>query len=410
MTANASDRPKVVAIIPARGGSKGIVAKNIQPVAGKPLVVHSIEHALGSPGVDRVIVSTDDSRIAEVATMAGAEVIVRPANIAGDAAPSEAALLHSLDALRTENYEPDIVVFLQPTSPLREPEDVEAALQTLIREKADSLISVTPLHAFVWQRNGGEMQSVTYDYRDRPRRQDIAEHFTENGSIYVFRPWVLRELGNRLGGKIAIYPMSFAQALQIDEPNDLELANALAAVPQKYRARGRFKDLRLLVVDFDGVMTDNRVIVAEDGSESVECHRGDGWGIARLRDAGVEVMILSTEENPVVRARGDKLRIAVTQGCKDKGAALRSLAADRNLSADQIAYIGNDVNDLECLAWVGHPIVVADATAGVRKSGALVTTRKGGDGAVQEVADWVLSDIVGESAVARPRASSRKRK
>ena len=384
--------------------------KNIQPVAGKPLVVHSIEHALAARSVDRVVVSTDDSSIAEVAKSAGAEVIARPAEIAGDAAPSEAALLHALDALRAQDYEPDIVVFLQPTSPLRGAGDVEGAVRTLIREKADSLISVMPLHAFVWRRNGTEMKSVTYDYRQRPRRQDIPEHFIENGSIYVFRPWVLRELGNRLGGKIAVHPMSLTQTLQIDEQRDLELANALASLAPASRARGRFKDLKLLAVDFDGVMTDNRVLVSEDGREAVRCHRGDGWGIARLREVGIEVMILSTEENPVVRARADKLRIEVTHGCKDKLAALKGLASERDLRPDQIAYIGNDVNDLDCLCWVGHPIVVADATTGVRKAAALVTTRNGGKGAVQEVADWILEDLSANSSAASPKAAPRKRK
>lgn len=396
-------KPKVLAIIPARGGSKGILRKNIQPVGGKPLITHSVEHALEAPVVDRVVVSTDDPTIAAVAAAAGAEIISRPAEIAGDAASSEEALLHALDVLHDGGYDPDIVVFLQPTSPLRGAADVEESVQTLIREDADSLISATPLHAFVWRREAGRMSSVTYDYRSRPRRQDIAEHFIENGSIYVFKPWVLRKLGNRLGGKIAVYPMSFLQTLQIDEPQDLDLADRLLSIRAPRREAGRFSNLRLLVVDFDGVMTDNRVLVAEDGREEVWCHRGDGWGIARLRDAGVEVIILSTEENPVVRARAEKLKIGATQGCSDKLRALQSLVADRGLTADQIGYLGNDVNDVECLQWVGHPMVVADVTDGARKFGAIVTTRRGGAGAVQEVAEWILEDLAARTDVTKPR-------
>lgn len=386
-------KPRVVAIIPARGGSKGILHKNLQPVAGKPLITHSVEHALQAPIVDRVVVSTDDKAIAETAAAAGAEIILRPEKISGDTAASEDALLHALDRLREGGYEPDIVVFLQPTSPLRAASDVEESVQTLIREGADSLMSGTPLDAFVWGREAGELSSITYDYRSRPRRQEIHEHFIENGSIYVFKPWVLRELGNRLGGKIAVYRMSFLQALEIDKPQDLALADRLASLHSPPREAGRFKNIRLLVVDFDGVMTDNRVLVGDDRREAVWCHRGDGWGIARLREAGVEVIILSTEENAVVRARGDKLQIEVVQGSSDKLAALRALADDRGLGPDQIAYLGNDVNDVGCLRWVGHPMVVADATDGARSCAALVTTRRGGSGAVQEVADWILEDL-----------------
>jgi N-acylneuraminate cytidylyltransferase len=343
--------------------------------------------------VDRVVVSTDNRAIAAIAATAGAEIISRPEELAGDAASSEDALTHALDSLRSEGYEPDIVVFLQPTSPLRTPTDVEAAVQTLIRENADSLISVTPLHAFVWRREGGEMKSVTYDFQSRPRRQDIPEHFIENGSIYVFRPWVLRKLGNRLGGKVAVYPMTFLQTLQIDDPHDLALADQLASMNQTRPEPGTFGNLKLLAVDFDGVMTDNRVLVSEDGREAVWCNRGDGWGIARLREAGIEVLILSTEANPVVQARAKKLQIGVTQGCNDKLTALKALAAERGLTAEQIGYLGNDVNDLDCLHWVGHPIVVADASSTVLGSGAFRTRTRGGSGAVQEVADWILGDL-----------------
>ena len=398
---------KVLAVIPARGGSKGIPRKNLQVVAGRPLIVHSIQHALGAPSVERVVVSTDDESIRRVAAEAGAEVITRPSEIAGDTAASEDALLHVLDTLREGGYEPDIVVFLQPTSPLRSASDVEEAVQTLIREGADSLMSATPLEAFVWRREKGELKSVTYDYRSRPRRQDIPEHFIENGSIYVFKPWVLREKRNRFGGKIAVYPMSFLQTLQVDEPRDLEIADKLASFETAPREAGRFNGIRLLAVDFDGVMTDNRVLVGEDRRESVWCNRGDGWGIARLREAGVEVVILSTEENPVVRARGDKLKVPVVQGSADKLASLKTLADERGLRSDQIAYLGNDVNDVGCLEWAGQAIVVADATDGARRCASLVTTRRGGAGAVQEVADWILQDLGAKPAQNARSSSSR---
>ena len=149
--------------------------------------------------------------------------------------------------------------------------------------------------------------------------------------------------------------------------------------------------VRLLVLDFDGVMTDNRVLVDQDGREAVWCHRGDGWGIARLKDAGIEVLVLSTETNPVVGARCRKLGIECIQGCDDKLATLKGISQRRSLGPHQIAYVGNDVNDLTCLRWVGVPVAVADAAPEVRAETRLITTRRGGWGAVREVSDWLLS-------------------
>lgn len=149
--------------------------------------------------------------------------------------------------------------------------------------------------------------------------------------------------------------------------------------------------IKLLVLDFDGVMTDNRVLVDEHGGEAVWCHRGDGWGLARLRDIGFPVIVLSTEKNPVVAARCRKLRIECLQGSDDKRASLEEEAATRGLGAAEIAYLGNDVNDRGCLEWAGVPIVVADAVAEVVPLARLVTTTRGGHGAVREVADWILS-------------------
>jgi D-sedoheptulose 7-phosphate isomerase len=150
------------------------------------------------------------------------------------------------------------------------------------------------------------------------------------------------------------------------------------------------KHVSLVVFDFDGVMTDNRVRVHQSGDEAVWCHRGDGWGIARLKEAGFEIVVLSTETNPVVAARCRKLKIEAIHGCDDKRSALQQFARGRNLSAEQIAYVGNDVNDLACMQWVGWPIAVADAVPEVRAIAKWVTRLPGGRGAVREVADRLL--------------------
>lgn len=383
---------RIIALIPARGGSKGIPRKNVRLLAGKPLLAYSVEQACGTPAIARTFVSTDDDQIAAVARRYGAEVIRRPAEISGDEATSESALLHALDSLRqTEQYEPELVVFLQATSPLRRPEDIQKAIEMLQREQADSLFSACPVHGFVWRSEGHHLKSLTYDYHHRQRRQEAALDFVENGSIYIFKPWVLREHDNRLGGRIVRYLMDPLDSFQIDEPHDLELFEQLMAIRPPVSTTLDLSTIQLLVLDFDGVLTDNRVLVDQDGKEAVWCHRGDGWGIARLKEAGVAVMVLSTEKNPVVAARCRKLDIECIQGCDDKREALQQLLAQRGLEPTQVAFVGNDVNDLDGLRWVGVPIAVSDAVAEVRKAVSFVTSCPGGRGAVREVADWILA-------------------
>lgn len=384
----------ILAIIPARGGSKGIPRKNVRPLNGKPLIAYTIEQALTTPSINRVIVSTDDAEIGAVSRQYGAEVVWRPAEISGDLASSESALLHVLDHLaQRENYEPDLVVFLQATSPMRQPDDIENAISTLQDDHADSVFSACPYEGHIWRIKGGQL-SATYDYQNRQLRQDKPEELTENGSIYVFKPWVLRKFNSRLGGKIAVYRMHVLDSFQVDELSDLEMMANLLQLRQSMVHRSGLPSLtqiRLLALDFDGVMTDNRVQVDEQGKEAVWCNRGDGWGIARLKDAGIDVVTISTETNSVVKMRSRKLGIECFHGCANKLSTLQEIARQRNLLQEQIGYVGNDVNDLECMAWVGLPIAVADAVPEVLAVSRTVTTRAGGQGAVREIADWILT-------------------
>jgi 3-deoxy-D-manno-octulosonate 8-phosphate phosphatase (KDO 8-P phosphatase) len=145
--------------------------------------------------------------------------------------------------------------------------------------------------------------------------------------------------------------------------------------------------IKLLVFDFDGVFTDNRVWVFEDGSEAVCCSRADGLGLKKLRELGLEMLILSTEENPVVQARAKKLQLLCIQGVSDKLKCLQKLMNERSLSFMQVAYVGNDINDQECLEQVGYPIVISDSQPEVLHLGTSVTTRAGGQGAVREICD-----------------------
>ena len=386
----------IVAIIPARGGSKGIPRKNLRLLAGKPLIAHTIEQARLAPSINRVIVSTDDPEIGAVAQRYGAEVVWRPAEISGDDAPSEAALLHVLEHLeRTEGYQPDILVFLQCTAPLTLAEDIEGTIQVLLKERADSALAVTPFHYFLWRKDeSGDAVGINHDKRYRPLRQEREPQYLETGAVYVMRVSGFKEAKHRFFGKTAMYVMPPERCWEIDEPVDLLIAEVLFREQQRKRKLQALpKPVAALVLDFDGVMTDNRVLVFEDGREAVFVDRGDGMGIAKLKQKGLPILVLSSEENPVVQVRCRKLGIEYLQGVQDKLKALKEWAQARNIDPAHIVYVGNDVNDIPCLQWVGCGVVVKDAHPETLHAARLVLDSPGGQGAVREIVDLILAQM-----------------
>jgi CMP-N,N'-diacetyllegionaminic acid synthase len=222
-----------LSIIPARGGSKSIPRKNLRIVAGKPLIVWSIEQARAAKLLDRVVVSTDDEEIANVARSAGAEVpFLRPADLATDTAPTEPVLLHALDWLeKNDDYRPEAVLLLQPTCPVRKAGTLDRALKLFDDRKADSLVGAREIHPFLWR--GIESPEASYDFMNRPRRQEVAETdqlFEETGSIYITRTEFLRRTGNRLGGKIALFRMDGDESWDVDVEADLRVVDALLSM------------------------------------------------------------------------------------------------------------------------------------------------------------------------------------
>lgn len=220
---------KTVAIIPARGGSEGIPRKNVRLLAGKPLIAHTIGTATQASSVNRVVVSTDDDEISAISRQWGAEVILRPAKISTDISSSELALLHALEHLHeNEGYSPDLLVFLQCTSPLTLPEDIDGTVQALLDQEADSSLAVTPFHYFLWRWDlNGDAIGVNHDKRVRPLRQERDLQYLETGAVYVMRTKGFKEARHRFFGKTAMYEMPAERCLEIDEPVHFTIAEVL---------------------------------------------------------------------------------------------------------------------------------------------------------------------------------------
>ena len=402
-------KPEVLAIVPARGGSKGIPRKNIRLFAGYPLIAYSIAAALQAKTVTRTIVTTDDEEIAEIARLHGAETpFLRPAELAADLTPDLPVFQHALTWLAGhENYHPGIIVQLRPTIPIRPPEIVDRAVRLLLdHPEADSVRGITLAHQTpfkMWLLEGEDKPIrplTTVPGIDEPYnspRQVLPAAYSHTGLIDTMRPETILKL-NSMSGR-TILPILFgpAYSTDLDTPDDWRLAeerlicgSPVMVWPGRPR-RSMPEKVQLLVLDFDGVLTDNRVWVDQDGRETVTASRSDSLGINLLRQAGVEAIVISKETNPVVAARCRKMNIPFIQAEDDKETAIRKLMADAKINPAQAVYLGNDVNDLPCFPLVGWAVAVADAMPEVMRQADYILTRPGGRGAVRELCDLILN-------------------
>lgn len=396
----------VLAVVPARAGSKGVPGKNLATVGGVPLVARAVRACLAAHRVTAVVVTTDDAATAATARAAGAHTVHRPPALAGDTATSESAVLHAMDAYAAAaaSPPPDVVLLVQCTSPFVTAAELDAVAAAILDGGADTAHTVAPFHGFLW-RDGADAdpaapRGVNHDAATRPRRQDRPRDYLETGAAYGMRAAGFRAAGHRFFGRTALVPTDPARVLEIDEPADLARARALAPLLDA-AGTPTLADVDAVVLDFDGTQTDDRVLIDADGRECVAVHRGDGLAVAALRRAGLPVLILSTETNPVVAARARKLRVPVVHGIDRKDAALKQWCDEQSVAPERVLYAGNDVNDLPCFALAGWPVAVAGAHPAVRAAARAVTTADGGRGAVREIAGWLLGPTLDGSPADR---------
>lgn len=391
----------VVAFIPVRGGSKSISLKNIKPLAGRPLVFWTLDAALGCNYIDRVYVSTDSQYIAQTVESyreklsdnhrSKLQCIGRSPETATDTASTESAMLEF-----SRNHIFDNIVLIQATSPLLTSFHLDQAISKYNQGKYDSMLSLVRQKRFIWHEGDkGIIEPVNYDPLNRPRRQEMNGFLVENGSFYITSRQRLLDTGCRLSGQIGFYEMPEETYFEIDEPSDWIIVEQLLLhqnyPPLKSTLQEKINRIKLVAMDCDGVLTDGGMYYSDDGTELKKFNTRDGMGISLLHQIGIKTAIITGEDIALVKRRADKLKIDyVYMGIKDKLAVIQDIIGKENITLEEVAYIGDDINDLPAMREVGVKFSVNDAMDTVKSEADYVSPLNGGRGAVREIAELII--------------------
>lgn len=380
-----------VAFIPVRGGSKSIPLKNIKSICGRPLVYWTVRAASLCKHIDAVYVATDSDLIKEAVEafkLDRVQVIGRSAESASDTASTESAMLEF-----AENYDFDNIVLIQATSPLLTAEDLNRGFEAFAGNDTDSVLSVVKQLRFNWAADEkGYVAPTNYDVFNRPRRQDFDGYLVENGAFYITGREALLKSQNRVSGKIRPCIMSEDTFFEIDELSDWIIIEALMKKRGLNQPKSP-KNIKMVVTDCDGCLTDAGMYYSENGDELKKFNTKDGLGFGLLRKNGILTGIITGEDVQLNRRRAEKLGLDfIENGVRDKAAVLTEVCNRYNISPENVAYIGDDINDLPAMKTVGFSACPSDAVDAVLSSADYVCRRSGGNGAVREVIDLILNN------------------
>jgi len=382
---------KVISIIPARGGSKGIKNKNLKRVGGETLIERAIGASNGSTQIVKCYVTSDSEQILNLSSLAGATPIERPLDLSTDESPTETALLHALEQIKAVSELPELTVLIQCTSPFISPTDLDLAIQFLIdHPEYNSAFSVVRTHSFLWKQNDLELMGINHTGVKRLRRQECETQFLETGAFYIFRTSKFLESGSRFNQPMHPFEVSQLSSIEIDSDEDLAIAKIIS--PHVGNQKLKFWP-KVVVTDFDGVHTNDKVMIDESGKESVLVSRSDGFGVGLLKKMGITVLILSSERNKVVTARANKLGIECIQSSESKAADLEVWLSKHGFNFSDVLYLGNDLNDLDVMKRVGFSVAVKNANPEVLIQADFILDSCGGENAVREMTELVKQNL-----------------
>jgi len=378
-------KSEIAALIPLRGGSKSIPYKNIKHIAGKPLCLWVLEAASLSKMIDRVYVSTDSDKISNIIKKSGLEVEIlkRDPSLATDTASTESVML---DFMGRVDF--DTLVTVQATSPLTKPGDFDNAINQFQENDLDSLVTGTRIKRFFWTDDN---KPVNYDPVKRPRRQELNGYIMENGAFYITKREILKNIKCRLGGKIGVYEMTPDSSIELDEPGDWKIVGDLLLESKKKSIESLIKKVKMLVMDVDGVLTDASVYCDNRGMEMKRFSVRDGMGLGMIRDIGIKTGIITKEKTDIIDYRAKKLKIDyVYKGIDDKIKVLEEISHKSGIPLNEIAYMGDDVNDKEVLKAAGFSAVPNNCEKSLKNIADYICINDGGNGCIREICNMII--------------------
>ncbi len=377
----------VIAFMPARVGSKSIPEKNIKIFCGKPLVFWNLL-ALQESNIDEIIVATDSLKIKEVVNsfnFSKVKVYERSTENSQDTSSTESVILEYINSANLSDE--DTFMLVQATSPFTQIEHFNQGLDLF--DKYDSVLSCCQSKRFSW-KNG---KALNYDINNRPRRQDFQGTLIENGAFYISSVSAIKETKNRISGDIGIYQMPEYTYTEIDEMEDWIVGESLMTRFVLRKAKIDFSKIKIFLSDVDGVLTDAGMYYTESGDEMKKFCTYDGMGFQLLQKTGVKVGILTTEDRQLNRRRAKKLGLDFDfHAAKDKLQIVKNLCEKVDVSLNEVAYIGDDVNCFELLSHVGIAACPSNAVEKVKLIPNIIQLEKnGGEGVVREFVELILS-------------------
>jgi YrbI family 3-deoxy-D-manno-octulosonate 8-phosphate phosphatase len=382
-----------IAFIPIRGGSTSIPLKNIKLMYKRPLVYWTLDAAENCPQIDRIVVSTDSEEIRTAVKAYDSDkvlIIDRSLEVSTNTASTESVMLEC-----ARNYEFRTMVLIQATSPLLQSDDLSRGIAQYEKKGIDSVLSVVRQKRFLWKAMGETVTPENYNLLQRPRRQEFDGFLVENGAFYITDRERLLKTQCRISGVISFTEMAEESYVEIDEPSDWVIVESLLKKTlgrQKFQKK-QLKRIRCVLTDCDGVLTDGGMYYSEHGDELKKYNAKDGMGFGLLKQSGYITGIITGEDIELVRRRGEKLRVdEIHLGVKDKMAVLKGICRKYDLTFEQIAYIGDDLNDLEVLKNVGFSCTVNDGISDLKSIVDYVTKVPGGEGAFREIVDLLLQN------------------
>lgn len=378
----------VIAFIPARGGSKSIPGKNIKDFCGKPLIYWNLFALEKSELVDEIIVATDSKQIFKIVkefNFSKVKLYNRSAENAQDHSTSEAIMLEYINYAKLASS--DTFMLVQATSPFTRTEDFNNGLRLM--SKHDTVFACAKIKRFIWSKEG---IPLNYDHNNRPRRQDFEGTFMENGAFCISSVSNIIYHNNRISGNIGICEMAEYTFVEIDEVEDWIMAEQLFIKNHSSDYKFNFNKIKLLLSDVDGVLTDAGMYYTENGDEFKKFCTYDGMGFQLLQKTGIKVGILTTEDRSLNRRRAKKLGLDFDfHGAKDKLQIVKDLCIKENISLDEVAYIGDDVNCFSILSHVGIAACPNNAVDKIKAIPNIIQlNKKGGDGVVREFVELLL--------------------